>query len=102
MAGSEETPLKRRVGENRVLGTSGKPLLVLVEGQDLNTMVDAGLEAIGGLGRVIGNHRKVLLKPNTNQRDPFPSITAPEAMLRRRVKLDGDFLLGLKLHLILG
>ena len=29
-------------------------------------------------------------------------ISAPEAMLRRRVKLDGDFLLGLKLHLILG
>ena len=29
-------------------------------------------------------------------------ISAPEAMLRRQVKLDGDFLLGLKLHLILG
>jgi putative sterol carrier protein len=29
-------------------------------------------------------------------------ISAPEALLRRRVKLEGDFLLGLKLHLILG
>lgn len=29
-------------------------------------------------------------------------ITAPQALLKRRVKLDGDFLLGLKLHLILG
>jgi len=28
-------------------------------------------------------------------------ISAPEALLRRRIKLQGDFLLGLKLHLIL-
>jgi uncharacterized protein (DUF362 family) len=43
-------------------------------------MIDAGLKAIGGLGRIIGDHREVLLKPNTNQRDPFPSITAPETL----------------------
>jgi putative sterol carrier protein len=29
-------------------------------------------------------------------------ITAPEALLRRRVKLEGDFVLGLKLHVLLG
>jgi putative sterol carrier protein len=29
-------------------------------------------------------------------------ITAPEALLRRRIKLEGDFILGLKLHLLLG
>jgi putative sterol carrier protein len=29
-------------------------------------------------------------------------IGAPQALLKRRVKLEGDFLLGLKLHLILG
>jgi len=29
-------------------------------------------------------------------------LSAPQALLKRRVKLDGDFLLGLKLHLILG
>lgn len=29
-------------------------------------------------------------------------ISAPEAMLKRRLKLSGDFVLGLKLHLILG
>jgi len=28
-------------------------------------------------------------------------LQAPEAVLRRRLKLEGDFLLGLKLHLIL-
>ncbi|MCG8589899.1 MAG: SCP2 sterol-binding domain-containing protein [Proteobacteria bacterium] len=29
-------------------------------------------------------------------------LSAPQALLSRKVRLDGDFLLGLKLHLILG
>ena len=31
-------------------------------------------------GASSGNARRVVLKPNTNQRDPFPSITAPETL----------------------
>ncbi len=80
MSELKEIPQERRGRENRILGVSGKPILVIVEGRDIDAMVDAGLKAIGGLGRVIGNNRKVLLKPNTNQRDPFPSITAPETI----------------------
>jgi uncharacterized protein (DUF362 family) len=80
MATVVETSLARRGRDNQVLGTGGKPLLVIVEGEDIDAMVDAGLEAIGGLGRVMGAHRQVVLKPNTNQRDPFPSITAPETI----------------------
>jgi len=75
-----ETPLSRRGRENQVLSASGKPILVIVEGKEIDAMVDAGMEAIGGLGLIIGNNRQVLLKPNTNQRDPFPSITAPETI----------------------
>ncbi len=73
-------PLARRGRENQIIGTRGKPLLVIVEGSDIDLMVDAGLSAIGGIGRVVGSNREVLLKPNTNQRDPFPSITAPETL----------------------
>jgi uncharacterized protein (DUF362 family) len=80
MTSSQETPKIRRGSENKVLSSGGKPILIVVEGQDIDRMVDAGLEAIGGLGRIIGHHREVLLKPNTNQRDPFPSITAPETL----------------------
>jgi len=80
MATEVETSLARRGGDNQVLSAGGKPLLVIVEGDDIDAMVDAGLEAIGGLGRVVGAHRQVVLKPNTNQRDPFPSITAPETL----------------------
>ncbi len=80
MSELKEIPQQRRGHENRILGASGKPILVIVEGKDIDAMVDVGLNAIGGLRRVIGHNRKVLLKPNTNQRDPFPSITAPETM----------------------
>src|SRR5579883_95195 len=72
-----EIPLPRRGGPNHITGASGKPLLVIVQGADIDAMVDAGLQAIGGLERVVGGQREVLLKPNTNQRDPFPSITDP-------------------------
>jgi uncharacterized protein (DUF362 family) len=80
MGAPDEKPLSRRGRENQILGAGGKPLLVIVEGRDIDAMVDAGLGAIGGLGRVIGHDRRVILKPNTNQRDPFPSITAPETL----------------------
>ena len=73
-------PLPRRGRENQILGRSGKPLLVIVEGIDVDAMLDAGIEAIGGLERIIGSNSEVLLKPNTNQRDPFPSITATETL----------------------
>jgi uncharacterized protein (DUF362 family) len=72
-----EIPLPRRGGPNQITAPNGKPLLVIVEGTDIDAMVDAGLAAIGGLKRIVGSHREVLLKPNTNQRDPFPSTTDP-------------------------
>ena len=72
MTESERISLTRRKSENRMLDSGGKPLLVIVEGDDIDAMVDAGIEAIGGLGRIIGKNRKVILKPNTNQRDPLP------------------------------
>ncbi len=78
MATDIRTAQVRRGGENRVIGSSGKPLLVIVEGSNIDAMVDAGIGAIGGLGRIIGDHKAVLLKPNTNQRDPFPSTTSAE------------------------
>jgi uncharacterized protein (DUF362 family) len=76
----EKSPLTRRESANLALGSDGKPLLVIIEGEDIDAMLEAGLEAIGGLGRIIGHNRQVVLKPNTNQRDPFPSITAPETL----------------------
>src|SRR3972149_676413 len=75
-----ETPLARRGRENQTSGGEGRPLLVIVGGTDIDAMVDAGIEALGGLARVLAGAREVVLKPNTNQRDPFPSTTAPETV----------------------
>jgi uncharacterized protein (DUF362 family) len=80
MSDSKEKPLTRRGHDNQLLSRRGKPLLVIIEGKNIDAMIDAGLRAIGGLERIIGDHQEVLLKPNTNQRDPFPSITAPETL----------------------
>lgn len=80
MATIVETPLARRGSDNKIIGRSGKPLLVIVEGKNIDAMIDAGLAAIGGIGTVVGDNKHVLLKPNTNQRDPFPSITDPATM----------------------
>ena len=40
MALSQESLKTRRGGENKVLGISGKPLLVIIEGRDIDKMVD--------------------------------------------------------------
>lgn len=72
-----DAAVKRRGATNKILGATGKPLLVIVSGGNIDAMIDAGLEAIGGLNRYLQGTDHVLLKPNTNQRDPFPSITDP-------------------------
>ncbi len=64
-----------RIDSGAVLGESGEP-----HAHDLRVRVD--VETWRDLNR--------------------GAITAPEALLRRRVKLKGDFILALKLHLILG
>ena len=80
MATLTETPLARRGGENRIIGSNGRPLLIIVSGNEIDAMIDAGMEAIGGLARYLAGGKQVVLKPNTNQRDPFPSITDPATM----------------------
>ena len=80
MATLTETPLARRGGENRIIGSNGRPLLIIVSGHEIDAMIDAGMEAIGGMARYLAGGKQVVLKPNTNQRDPFPSITDPATM----------------------
>lgn len=45
---------------------------------------------------------RVHLDVETWRRLNAGAVSAPEALLKRKLKLEGDFLLGLKLHLILG
>ncbi len=77
---NRDITLERRGGENKVVNADGKPVMVIVEGSDIDAMIDRGLEAIGGLKALIGDAGQVVLKPNTNQRDPYPSITAVDTI----------------------
>jgi putative sterol carrier protein len=56
----------------------------------------------GGVGAVPGADLRVRLDEETWRALNRGDISAPEALLRRRLHMHGSFLLALKLHLILG
>ena len=70
---NSDQPLSRRGNANQVVSTAGKPLLVIVEGSDIDAMIDIGLEAIGGLKRVIGNHKNLLVIIPVQVREHLPA-----------------------------
>ena len=51
---------------NPYVTDDGKPLLVDVIGNDFESMLTAGLEAIGGLNKLTANAQSILIKPNLN------------------------------------
>jgi len=55
-------------------------LLVVVTGTDFKTMLQAGLEKIGGLAKLIDNNQDVLIKPNLNSKDIYPAISSAESI----------------------
>jgi uncharacterized protein (DUF362 family) len=82
--GNEDPPdqvLEPRTGlVNPYVTDTGRPILVCVEGNDFVRMLQAGMEVLGGFGRLVGN-RDVLIKPNLNHRDPFPGISSPDTII---------------------
>ncbi len=66
------------------------------------TLHIAGGAVRGVEGAVPKPDLRVVVDVDTWRRLNRGEISAPEALLKRKVKLHGDFLLGLKLHLILG
>ncbi|HEX9970757.1 MAG TPA: DUF362 domain-containing protein [bacterium] len=63
---------------NPFISSEGKPLLVVVRGNDFQAMLKTGLEKIGGLKKLINNNQDVLIKPNLNSVDVFPAISSAE------------------------
>lgn len=62
----------------------------------------AGGQVQGSAGAVEGADLRVTLDVATWRRLNNGEISAPEALLKRKLRFEGSFLLGLKLHLILG
>jgi putative sterol carrier protein len=59
-------------------------------------------EVRGLAGRTASPDLEVRVDLDTWRQLNRGELSAPEALLRRRIKLSGDFILALKLHLILG
>jgi uncharacterized protein (DUF362 family) len=64
-----------RMGLGAMFTQGDKPLLVAVEGDDLAKMLEAGLDAMGGLEKLVAG-RSVVLKPNLVASQPAP-VTTP-------------------------
>ena len=80
--GDDNPPLYGpRVGvSNPYVNSAGEPILVCVRGTNFNEMLTAGMNTLGGLGRLVAG-RNVLIKPNLNHSDPYPGITSPDTII---------------------
>lgn len=81
--GDQEEPqtYAPRVGiPNPFVTAEGKPILVCVTGTNFFNMLSRGLEAIGGLKKLIKNNSDVLIKPNFVEKSRYPWITSPDSL----------------------
>lgn len=89
---------RRRLGDTDativfdLTGPDGGTFAVRIEGQEVR----------GREGDVDGADLRVRVDVETWRDLNAGRIGAPQALLKRRLKLEGDFLLGLRLHVILG
>ncbi len=60
---------------------AGKPLLVVVEGEDMGAMLRKGIEALGGLEPLAKLGREAIFRGNYVASQPYPVTTAPEFVL---------------------
>ncbi len=58
----------------------GQPLLVVVEGEEVASMMRAGLEVLGGLDKLLPFGREALLKPNFIAPQAYP-VTTPSDLI---------------------
>lgn len=65
---------------NPYVNNMGKPILVCVSGNNFNEMLSRGLEALGGLNRLVTGNQDVLIKPNLLEKSPYPWISSVDSI----------------------
>jgi len=70
-----------RRGRGNCFTEDGRPLLVVVEGMDVEKMLAGGLEAIGGLGKIVCSGDSVFLKPNYGSHRAYPTGSDPHFLV---------------------
>lgn len=65
---------------NPFIAPNGKPILVCVEGDNYWEMLDVGLQALGGLDRLIDNNQDILIKPNLVYTEEYPTTSSVDSI----------------------
>ena len=73
---------------NPYLDKDGKPILVVVEGENFDEMLAMGLETLGGLDKLVGSEHNVFINPNLNGLDDYPAISDADAIARLAAYVD--------------
>lgn len=95
---AQDADRQERLGDTRAV------MLFLLTGEgggEFTVYVDGG-RVRGEEGRVHDPDLEIQVDVETWRRLNRGDVSGPEALLRRRMKLKGDFVLAIKLHLILG
>jgi uncharacterized protein (DUF362 family) len=79
--GCNLTPRACRSAPPNPFVAAGKPLLVVVEGEDLRAMLRTGIEALGGLDPLAKMGREAIFRGNYVTAQPYPVTTAPAFVL---------------------
>ncbi len=59
---------------------NGKPVLVVVEGNDIDKMMKKGFEALGSLKELLGTNKEIMLKPNYVSPERYPEVTGTDCI----------------------
>jgi len=76
LAETGEVPFMRGSWKNPFL-KDGKNLLVVVEGKNKAKMLEAGIEALGGMEKLVKG-KEIVIKPNFVSPQPYPVTTDPD------------------------
>jgi uncharacterized protein (DUF362 family) len=80
LAQEGESAAPPRAKPRKLFYEGEKPLLVVVEGKDVDKMLRKGIEALGGIDKLVKG-KKVLMKPNCVSVQAPPVTTGPDFIL---------------------
>jgi uncharacterized protein (DUF362 family) len=66
---------------NPYVTPEGRPILVCISGTDYELMLAAGINALGGLDRLIDNNQDVLIKPNLVYIEEYPTTSSVDSIV---------------------
>jgi uncharacterized protein (DUF362 family) len=75
---------------------NGRPIMVIIEGNDIDLMLKKGFEILGGIKKLCGTNKEIILKPNYVSPERYPEVTASDAICSMIdiIKKSGNYSIG--------